>query len=55
VAPLVFGDTSVPGIVASFAGFRIGCPFALMSLTQFAESRNFDVTMCSPLVRSSST
>jgi len=52
VAPPVFGETSVPGTLASFAGFPIGCPFALISFVQFAESMTFDVTMCWPLVRS---
>src|SRR5205809_361580 len=53
VAPLVFGETSVPGTVASFDGLPIGCPFRLISRIQFADSVCFVVRMCCPFVRSS--
>ena len=53
VAPLVSGDTSVPGTLASFAGSWAGCPFALIPFVQFSESMCFDVSRCSPVTRSS--
>ena len=53
VAPVVSGETSVPGTLASFAGLRIGCPFALISFVQFNESMCLVVIRCSPVVRSS--
>ena len=53
VAPLVSGETSVPGTLASFAGSWVGCPFALIPFVQFSESMCFDVSRCSPVTRSS--
>ena len=55
VAPVVSGDTSVPGTLASFSGLRIGCPFALISFVQFSESTCLVVIRCSPVTRSSKT
>jgi hypothetical protein len=53
VAPSVVGETSAPGMLASFSGFPTGWPFLLISFVQLRLSMRGAVRMCLPFVRSS--
>jgi hypothetical protein len=46
------GDTSDPGIVASFSGSGSGDPLGRMFFAQLVVSPYFAVTTCSPVTRS---